>query len=73
MIPVRIHARTLEIELPPALLVGNRMDLIEAVTGGGLQPGLTAVRLDAGIVEQPAPAPRPLAGQGFNRVRQVKG
>lgn len=50
-IPARVEGTTLEIELPPALLVANRMELIEAVTGG-LRPGLTRVRLDAAALRE---------------------
>ncbi|HEX6371385.1 MAG TPA: hypothetical protein VF006_20880 [Longimicrobium sp.] len=50
-IPVRVEGTTLAIGLPPALLVGNRMELIEAVTGG-LRPGLTRVRLDAAALRE---------------------
>ena len=50
-IPARIEGTTLEIGLPPALLVANRMVLIVAVTGG-LAPGVTRVRLDAAALRE---------------------
>jgi ABC-type transporter Mla MlaB component len=51
MISARIEGTRLEVALPPALLVGNRMELIEAVTST-LRPVLTRVRLDAAALRE---------------------
>jgi hypothetical protein len=51
MISVRIEGSTLEVTLPPTLLVTNRVVLIEAVAAA-LTPGIRRVRLDAASLRE---------------------